>query len=242
VPLADDGVTAASAALCRDIVTEAAAGAAAVICWGSCASNGCIQARARTDEGTPIEDVISGTPLIKVPGCPPIAEVMAGVVVHYLTFGTIPQLDGIGAAEGVLLAPGARHLLPPAELRRGALRRVVRRRERESAATVSTRWGAAGPSPTTRAASSDGMRASAYPIQSGHGGIGCSEANFWDNGPFYQHLASFPASASRRPPTRWGGRGRGHGGRDRGARDQHEHRKRHSSRKDPRQRTDPEKQ
>jgi hydrogenase small subunit len=31
-----------------------------------------------------------------------------------------------------------------------------------------------------------------YPIQSGHGCIGCSEANFWDNGPFYQHLQSFP--------------------------------------------------
>ena len=31
-----------------------------------------------------------------------------------------------------------------------------------------------------------------YPIQSGHGCIGCSENDFWDNGPFYQHLASFP--------------------------------------------------
>jgi hydrogenase small subunit len=31
-----------------------------------------------------------------------------------------------------------------------------------------------------------------YPIQSGHGCIGCSEEGFWDNGPFYQHLASFP--------------------------------------------------
>jgi hydrogenase small subunit len=31
-----------------------------------------------------------------------------------------------------------------------------------------------------------------YPIQSGHGCIGCSEAGFWDNGPFYQHLAAFP--------------------------------------------------
>jgi hydrogenase small subunit len=27
-----------------------------------------------------------------------------------------------------------------------------------------------------------------YPIQSGHGCIGCSEEGFWDNGPFYQHL------------------------------------------------------
>jgi len=39
-----------------------------------------------------------------------------------------------------------------------------------------------------------------YPIQSGHGCIGCSEAGFWDNGPFYQHLASFPDSASKARP------------------------------------------
>jgi hydrogenase small subunit len=31
-----------------------------------------------------------------------------------------------------------------------------------------------------------------YPIQSGHNCIGCTEENFWDNGPFYRHLASFP--------------------------------------------------
>jgi hydrogenase small subunit len=34
--------------------------------------------------------------------------------------------------------------------------------------------------------------ATSYPIQSGHGCIGCSENNFWDNGPFYQHLGAFP--------------------------------------------------
>ncbi|MDR1499813.1 MAG: [Ni/Fe] hydrogenase small subunit, partial [Tannerellaceae bacterium] len=26
-----------------------------------------------------------------------------------------------------------------------------------------------------------------YPIQSGHPCIGCSEASFWDNSPFYKH-------------------------------------------------------
>jgi hydrogenase small subunit len=31
-----------------------------------------------------------------------------------------------------------------------------------------------------------------YPIQSGHGCIGCSEAGFWDNGPLYQHLPHVP--------------------------------------------------
>jgi hydrogenase small subunit len=29
-----------------------------------------------------------------------------------------------------------------------------------------------------------------FPIQSGHGCIGCSEENFWDNGPFYERLAN----------------------------------------------------
>ena len=31
-----------------------------------------------------------------------------------------------------------------------------------------------------------------FPIESGHGCIGCSEANFWDNGPFYKRLTNTP--------------------------------------------------
>ncbi len=30
-----------------------------------------------------------------------------------------------------------------------------------------------------------------FPIQSGHPCIGCSEAGFWDNSPFYRELAAF---------------------------------------------------
>jgi hydrogenase small subunit len=30
-----------------------------------------------------------------------------------------------------------------------------------------------------------------YPIQSGHGCIGCSEANYWDNGRLYERGSSF---------------------------------------------------
>ena len=37
-----------------------------------------------------------------------------------------------------------------------------------------------------------GLLRETCPIQSGHGCIGCSENGFWDNGPFYQHMASFP--------------------------------------------------
>ena len=74
-----------------DIAREAAAGAKALVAWGSCASNGCVQnAKPNPTKATPIHELISGVPIIKVPGCPPIAEVMTGTIVHLLTFDRIP--------------------------------------------------------------------------------------------------------------------------------------------------------
>ena len=53
--------------------------AKAIIAWGSCASWGCVQAAKPNPVGTvPVHKVITDKPVIKVPGCPPIAEVMAG--------------------------------------------------------------------------------------------------------------------------------------------------------------------
>ena len=193
VPLADGGVYCCIGGRSAvDIVKEAAAGAAAVICWGSCASNGCIQAaNPNPTKATPIEDVISGTPLIKVPGCPPIAEVMAGVVVHYLTFGTIPQLDGIGR--------------PKAFYSRRVHDTCYRRPNYDAGLFVEAfddenakrgyclyKMGCRGPVTYNSCGVIRWNAGVSYPIQSGHGCIGCSEAKFWDNGPFYQHLASFP--------------------------------------------------
>jgi hydrogenase small subunit len=59
----------------------------AVISWGSCASWGCVQAaRPNPTRATPVHEVIRDKPVIKVPGCPPIAEVMTGVLTYILTF------------------------------------------------------------------------------------------------------------------------------------------------------------
>ena len=72
---------------------EVAADSAAVIAWGSCASWGCVQAaKPNPTQATPIHKVITGKPIIKVPGCPPIAEVMTGVITYYVTFGQLPAL------------------------------------------------------------------------------------------------------------------------------------------------------
>jgi hydrogenase small subunit len=175
-----------------DIVQEAAEGAAAIIAWGSCASNGCIQGASPNPTGaTPIHQVVSGKPIIKVPGCPPIAEVMAGVIVHLLAFDRIPQLDGLGR--------------PKAFYSKRVHDSCYRRPYYDAGLFVETfddenakkgyclyKMGCRGPVTYNSCGIirwNDGV---SYPIQSGHGCIGCSEAKFWDNGPFYQHLASFP--------------------------------------------------
>ncbi len=76
---------------------EVAADCQAIIAWGSCASWGCVQAaHPNPTQAVPIHKVIHDKPIIKVPGCPPIAEVMTGVITYLLTFERIPELDRQG--------------------------------------------------------------------------------------------------------------------------------------------------
>ena len=175
-----------------DIVKEAAGGAKAIIAWGSCASNGCIQASRPNPTGaTPIHKIITDKPVINVPGCPPIAEVMAGTIVHLLAFDRIPQLDGLGR--------------PKAFYSRRVHDTCYRRPNYDAGLFVESfddenarrgyclyKVGCRGPVTYNSCGVIRWNNGVSYPIQSGHGCIGCSEANFWDNGPFYQHLASFP--------------------------------------------------
>ena len=64
-----------------------------MVAWGSCASNGCVQAAKPNPTGaTPIHKLVN-KPVINVPGCPPIADVMMGVVTHLLVLGQVPALD-----------------------------------------------------------------------------------------------------------------------------------------------------
>ncbi|WP_314825960.1 hydrogenase small subunit, partial [Selenomonas noxia] len=74
-----------------------AEGAKAVIAYGTCATAGGIQAAApNPTESKGIRSYIGAKPYIAVPGCPPIPEVMTGVVMHVALFGTLPPLDGEG--------------------------------------------------------------------------------------------------------------------------------------------------
>lgn len=192
VPLKDDGVYCTiGGRSAHDLLQETARDAAAVIAWGSCASNGCIQGANPNPTGaTPIHKILD-RPVINVPGCPPIADVMTGVVAHLLVFDHAPELDSLGR---------------PLEFYSRRVHDTCYRRPYYDAGLFVEHFdddkarrgyclykmGCRGPVTYNACAVTKWNGGVSYPIQSGHGCIGCSEAGFWDNEPFYQHLPSFP--------------------------------------------------
>ena len=145
---------------------------------------------------------ISGKPIINVPGCPPIAEVMAGVLTYILRLRPHSRARRPRPAEGVLLAARARHLLPPRRTTTPGLFVETWDDEGARKGYCLYKMGCRGPDDLQLLRAPAWNNGVSCPIQSGHGCIGCSEANFWDNGPFYQRLSAFPGSASSRRPTR----------------------------------------
>lgn len=172
-----------------DKLKAVAKDARAVIAWGACASWGCVQAaKPNPTAATPIDKVITDKPIIKVPGCPPIAEVMTGVISYMLTFDRIPDLDSRGRP---LMFYGQR------------IHDKCYRRPHFDAGEFVESWddegaragyclykmGCRGPTTYNACSTIRWNGGVSFPIQAGHGCIGCSEDNFWDNGPFYSRLA-----------------------------------------------------
>ena len=175
-----------------DILKETAEDAHAIVAWGSCASNGCVQnAHPNPTGAEPVKKIISNKPIINVPGCPPIAEVMTGVLTYILTFDQLPELDRNGRPK---MFYGQR------------IHDKCYRRAFFDAGQFVEAWddegshkgwclykmGCRGPSTYNSCSTVKWNNGVSFPIGSGHPCIGCSEENFWDNGPFYHRLSSIP--------------------------------------------------
>jgi hydrogenase small subunit len=80
-----------------DILTEVAGQAAAVIAIGSCASWGGIQSADPNPTGaTGAPDILEGTTVVTIPGCPANPYNFLGTVLQFVTMGTLPALDDKG--------------------------------------------------------------------------------------------------------------------------------------------------
>jgi len=77
-----------------EVLREVAEQSAAVIAIGSCASWGGVPSADPNPTGAVgVDSVISGKPIINLPGCPPNPYNLLAVVLEYVTMGKVPALD-----------------------------------------------------------------------------------------------------------------------------------------------------
>jgi hydrogenase small subunit len=191
VPLGQDGAYSCIAGRTNvDMLNEAAKGAVAVIAVGTCAAFGGIpKANPNPTGAVPVSEIVKDKPVVNVPGCPPIPVVITGVLAHYLTFGALPELDPIGR--------------PKAFFGETIHDRCYRRPFYDQGKFAKTfddegarnGWclyelGCKGPTTYNSCATVKWNAGTSFPIQSGHGCLGCSEPDFWDKGSFYRPLST----------------------------------------------------
>jgi hydrogenase small subunit len=190
VPLAANGIyTTIGGRTAKEILEEAAQGAAAVIAIGACAHWGSVQAAKPNPTGAVgVSAIVKDKPVVNIAGCPPIGDVVTATIVHYLTFGRLPALDGEGRP---LFAYGARiHDQCPRRANYDAGQYVeVFDDEAARKGWCLYHVGCKGPATFSPCPIFQWNSGTSWPIGAGHPCIGCTEPNFWDTmSPFYDRL------------------------------------------------------
>lgn len=190
VPMGQGGVySCAGGRSAVDILRETAKGAAAIVCVGTCAAFGGIpHADPNPTGAVPVADIIDDKPIINVSGCPPIPEAITGTLLQYVTQGTLPELDA--------------KRRPTAFFGNTIHDRCYRRPFYDQGKFAKSfddegarnGWclyelGCKGPTTYNACATVKWNGATSFPIESGHGCIGCAEPGFWDKGSFYTALS-----------------------------------------------------
>lgn len=196
-----------------ELLRQTAEGAAIVIAVGTCATFGGIPAAAAIQAPTPNQSGATGVsdlmltglvpnrPLVNVPGCPPVPEVLTGVITHYLAFGSVPSLDD--------------RQRPLAWFGETVHDRCPRRSHYNNGRLAQAfddagarqgyclyQLGCRGPETHNACPTLKWNLGTSFPVQSGHGCLGCSEPGFWDralapDGSRFIGSAFYPNS----PPT-----------------------------------------
>ncbi|HET7505667.1 MAG TPA: hydrogenase small subunit [Kofleriaceae bacterium] len=179
------------------IAREVCEHAAAVVAVGTCAAFGGLPAAAPNPTGAlSVEDAVPGIKtLINLPACPVNAENLTALITYFLTYGKWPAVDGL---KRPLFAYGK------------LIHDACERRAHFDAGQYVEQWGdeghregyclfkvgCKGPAAFHNCPNIGWNENTNWPIGCGHGCIGCSEPNFWDQmTPFYDHLKGVPGFA-----------------------------------------------
>ena len=140
--------------------------------------------------------IVGDKPIINVSGCPPIPEVITGTLLQFVTTGKVPDLD--------------EHRRPKVFFGNTIHDRCYRRPFYDQGKFAKSfddegarnGWclyelGCKGPTTYNACATLKWNGGTSFPIQSGHGCLGCSEPGFWDKGSFYSALSDRLRGARR---------------------------------------------
>jgi hydrogenase small subunit len=174
--------------------------AEAVLALGSCASFGGLPAAAPNPTGAMgvaelmQRDWVPRRPLVNLPGCPPIPEVISAVLAHRVAFGRFPELD---AQRRPLAFYG--ETVHDRCSRRGHYE-AGRFAKTFDDAGARSGWcllelGCKGPL-THNACSTVRWNGVSNPVESGHPCLGCSEPGFWDRSSFYRPIEATVLAAT----------------------------------------------
>ncbi len=190
IPTLDDGVYCTiGGKTALQILKEVEPHALVFVGVGTCAAFGGIpKANPNPTGAVGLESVIRTKPIINAPGCPANPDVLMGILVHYLVFGKLPELD---AQKRPLFAYGKR------------IHDTCERRPHFDAGQFALAFddfgarngfclyklGCKGPETYNICASWRWNMGASWPVKSGHPCIGCSERDFWDKfTPFYERI------------------------------------------------------
>ncbi len=177
-----------------EIAREVCGGAAATIAIGTCAAFGGIPAAAPNPTGAlSVADAVPGLQnLVNLPACPANGENLVALIVYYVTFGRLPELDGL---RRPLFAYGK------------SIHDACQKRAHYDAGQYAEAWGdeghrrghclyklgCKGPVTYQNCPNVGWNGGTNWPVGCGHPCIGCAEPSFWDRmTPFYRHLPEIP--------------------------------------------------
>ena len=163
-----------------DLLQEVAANTVAIITVGACAFYGGWPATTpNPSEAKGVKDVISGVPIVNLPGCPMNVDNLTATIVHYLTYNGLPALDELGRP---LFAYGRR------------IHDNCERRGHFDAGEFVQAWGdeghrngwclyqmgCKGPVAYHNCPTIRWNEGTSWPVQAGHGCIACASPGFWE--------------------------------------------------------------